>query len=230
MKRTLAIGALSAVLLASAAPSTAATVVLDTGHTPARPGALSAAGRGEYEFNLRLSDAVAGLLGTQGTTVKRVGADGRDIALASRTNGTAGADLLVSLHHDSLQQAWIDEGRRREFAGYAVFVSRRNADVPKSELCARTVGRALLDAGERPSWYHATPIPGENRPFLERSYGAHYFDDLVVLKSSKAPAILIEAGVIANPDEETRLQSPQTVDRMARAIVNGINNCLRRRT
>ena len=217
----------SATLLVGAACAQGATIILDTGHTPARPGSMSAAGLPEYSFNLRLSNAIADQLRRDGLGVKRVGADGREVALSTRTAGTEGADLFVSVHHDSIQQGWIDQGRRREFSGFAVFASRANTDTPKSELCARTVGRALLEAGERPSGYHATPVPGENRPFLERNYGAHYFDDLVVLKTSRSAAILVEAGVIANPDEEVRLMDPQTVDRIARAVVTGIQHCLR---
>lgn len=212
--------------IAVSAPAVAATVVLDTGHTPSRPGARSALGRGEYEFNLRLSNEVTRLLARPGVSVQRVSHDGREVSLADRTAGTAGADLFVSIHHDSIQQAWIDQGRRGEFAGFSVFVSRKNPQALKSAGCALSVGRALAGMGERPSLYHATPVPGENRPLFDAAAGAHYFDDLIVLKTAKSAAILVEAGVIVNPQEESRLLTGPALESIARAISAGILACL----
>lgn len=213
-------------LFGLAGPAPAATVVLDTGHTKARPGSLSASGRPEYLFNLALSNSVALHLDAAGVRVLRVAADGREVALSARAAGTQDADLFVSIHHDSIKQEWIDAGRRGEFAGFAVFASRKNPDLGRSESCARQVGQALLAAGERPSRYHALPIPGENRPFFDERLGAHHFDDLVVLKTSKSPAILVEAGVIANPAEEARLGGSAALQSLSRAIASGIMECL----
>jgi len=39
------------------------------------------------------------------------------------------------------------------------------------------------------------------------------------------PAVLVEAGVIANPDEEPRLQNPDTIAKLANAIAGGIVAC-----
>lgn len=202
------------------------TVILDTGHTAARPGSRSASGIGEYEFNLRLTNAVSRLLRADGVTVNRVAAYGADVRLVDRTAGSGAADLFVSVHHDSIQQDWIDQGRRDEFAGFAVFASRLNVQAGRSVRCAQLLGEELVRAGERPSLYHATPIRGENRPLIDAARGVHYFDDLVVLKSSMAPAVLIEAGVIANPAQEHRLGEPKVVERLAMAIATGVRRCL----
>jgi N-acetylmuramoyl-L-alanine amidase len=205
-------------LVLCAAPCQAAWIIVDAGHTPAHPGATGASGRVEHLYNLDLSAAVAQDLQADGERV---------ITLEQRPNAAPEANLFVSIHHDSLQQAWIDAGRRREFKGYSLFVSMRNPHYAQSLACAQAIGERLLAAGETPSLYHATPIKGENRPLLDRRLGIHRFDDLVVLRSAPMPAVLVEAGVIANPDEETRLREPTTLAKLAQAISQGIVACQR---
>ncbi|WP_116141771.1 N-acetylmuramoyl-L-alanine amidase family protein [Trinickia diaoshuihuensis] len=203
----------------------AAWVVVDAGHTPAHPGATGASGRVEHLYNLDLSKAVTDDLQAAGVRVTRTGADARDIALAERPNAAPNADVFISIHHDSMQQAWIDAGRRSEFKGYAIFVSELNPHYEQSLACARAIGERMLAAGETPSLYHATPIKGENRPLIDRRLGIHRFDDLVVLKTAPMPAVLVEAGVIVNPEEERRLAEPATIAKLAAAISRGVMDC-----
>lgn len=203
----------------------AAWIVVDAGHTPAHPGATGASGRVEHLYNLDLSKAVADDLEAGGYRVTRVGADGHEIALAERPNTAPKADFFISIHHDSIQQAWIDAGRRRDFKGYAIFVSQLNPRYEQSLACAKAIGERLRAAGEAPSLYHATPVKGENRPLIDRRLGIHRFDDLVVLKTAPMPAVLVEAGVIANPDEEQRLQDRAVQARLADSIAKGVMDC-----
>lgn len=201
-------------------------IVIDTGHTPARPGATGASGRVEYRYNLDLSSAVAQRLRTEGDRVARTSADGREIALSARSTQAPDADLFVSIHHDSIQSQFIQAGRQREFHGFAIFVSERNPAYAKSLRCARAIAEQLLAAGEKPSLYHAQPIRGENRPLVDARLGIHRFDDLVVLRTAPIPAVLVEAGVIVNPDEEVRLARPETIAQISQAITGGIQTCL----
>lgn len=142
-----------------ALPAHAAWVIVDAGHTPGRPGATAANGRVEHEYNLDLSAVVARDLQARGDTVTRTGADRREIELADRPNAAPTANLFVSIHHDSLQQAWIDSGRARDYKGFAVFVSAKNPFYEQSLVCARQIAARLVAAGETPSLYHATPMP-----------------------------------------------------------------------
>ncbi|WP_345533823.1 N-acetylmuramoyl-L-alanine amidase [Viridibacterium curvum] len=217
---------MTALSLAGSACAAAAEIAVDTGHTPLRYGAVAPDGRVEYQFNLTLSTAVARKLEARGHSVFRISADGQEVALTQRTQLAPDAKLFASIHHDSIQQAWIDAGRRREFAGFSLFVSEKNPQYAESLKCAKVVGERLLAIGEVPSAYHATPIPGENRPFIDKRLGIHRFDDLVVLKTATMPALLIEAGVIANPDEARRLAEAETVERLAGAIAEGLHACL----
>lgn len=217
--------ALGLLALVSAGPVLAAHIVVDTGHTPKRPGATGASGRVEYLYNLDLSAAVAQDLTALGNRVTRISADGQEIALQQRATSTPGADFFISIHHDSMQQAWIDAGRRREVSGFSVFVSEKNPNYAQSLRCAEAIGEQLLAAGQKPSLYHQTPIPGENRPLIDRRLGIHQFDDLMVLKTATMPAVLVEAGVIANPDDEARIAKPETIKLLARAIAQGVQAC-----
>jgi N-acetylmuramoyl-L-alanine amidase len=190
-------------------------IAVDTGHTPLHPGATGASGRVEYLYNLEMSNELAKDLIASGDRVSRTSADGKEITLQERAIKAPDADLFISIHHDSMLQDWIDAGRRKEFSGYSIFVSPKNTHY----------GEQMLAIGEKPSLYHATPIQGENRPLLDKHLGVHQYDDLIVLKTSPIPAVLVEIGVIANPDEELRLSKPDTIQRIAKAIEVGIHNC-----
>jgi N-acetylmuramoyl-L-alanine amidase len=213
-------------LLFGAQHANAAYIVVDTGHTPQHPGAMGANGRVEYLYNLDMSNAVAEDLITEGDRVSRVAADGKDIKLTDRTAQAPGADLFISIHHDSMLQEWIDAGRQREFAGFSIFVSKKNAYYEQSLSCAQKIGAEILAIAEKPSLYHATPIAGENRPLIDSHLGIHQYDDLIVLKTAAIPAVLIEIGVIANPDEALRLNQESVIKRIAHAITMGIDECV----
>lgn len=206
-------------------PAQAAHIMVDTGHTPNRPGATGASGRVEYLYNLDVSNLVAADLRAAGHRVTQVAANGAEVELGKRSRVAPTADFFVSIHHDSMQQQYIDAGRQREFAGFSVFVSERNPRYEQSLHCARAIGEQLVAAGEKPSLYHAEPIAGENRPLLDRRLGVHRFDGLAVLKTAPMPAVLVEVGVIVNPDEERRLARPEVVKRVAQAIANGAHAC-----
>lgn len=207
----------------SSAQAAPAVVIVDVGHSAQAPGSTSAYGRPEYGFNAQLGRLLVSALRARGVDARlREG----HATLTGRTAGTDGAQLFVSIHHDSIQQAWLDQGRREEFSGFSVFVSAKNPAFEKSLMCARRVGRAMAADGERPSLYHATPILGENRPLLDKPNGVHRYDNLVVLKAARSPAILIEAGVIVNPHEDRRLGEPATAQRLAGAMADGIAGCL----
>ncbi|MGB6114703.1 MAG: N-acetylmuramoyl-L-alanine amidase, partial [Comamonas sp.] len=156
----------------------------------------------------------------------RIEGIGADIPPARRAQGAPDADLLVSIHHDSVQARFLAAGRQSEFAGYSIFVSMLNPHPGRSLACARHIGERMRAAGEQPSAYHAEPIEGENRPFIDRRLGIHRYDGLAVLRTAPMPAVLVEAGVIINPAEETRLGKPETITRLARAIAQGVHACL----
>ncbi|MCC7487140.1 MAG: N-acetylmuramoyl-L-alanine amidase [Burkholderiales bacterium] len=196
---------------------------------------MSARGVPEFEYNLRLARDISESLRSAGHHVSLIGDDGKAADLAARARRASGMDLFISVHHDSVQprflSAWEHEGAARSyagerFAGFSLFVSRSNPRLAASLKCASAIGAALRRAGFKPSRYHADPLLGENRPFADEANGVHYFDNLAVLKSATVPALLLEAGVIVNRDEEMRLREPAARQRIAGSIVSAVDSCL----
>jgi N-acetylmuramoyl-L-alanine amidase len=213
----------------------AATIAIDVGHALESPGASSARGRPEFEFNLVLARDIEVALAARGVSTLIVGGEGQPRALAERTRIARGAAFFLSIHHDSVQPQylsnWTYEGVERSYSdrysGFSLFVSRKNPALLASLTCASAIGMGLRKADFVPSLYHAKPIPGENKPFADRANGVHFYDNLVVLKSAAFPAVLFEAGVIVNRDEELVLARPETRRRIAEGVSQGLAACLR---
>jgi N-acetylmuramoyl-L-alanine amidase len=225
----------------SAEPGLAETyvVAIDVGHTKASPGAISASGRPEYEFNREIARQLEERLkeGNKdgGPTIKPfVISSEKPMALPTRTKIAASknADLFVSIHHDSAQDKYLEErevnGKEErftnEFSGYSVFVSSKNPRYDESLDVARRIGRAMQSNGFKFARHHHEQIAGENRPFADEAAGVYAFDDLVVLKTATMPAVLVECGVIVNPKEEQALQTKECQAAITSAIVRGIRD------
>jgi N-acetylmuramoyl-L-alanine amidase len=219
---------------ASVAAWAASTVAIDVGHYLQEPGVISAHGRAEFEFNRDLALEIEAQLQVRGRRTQLVGADGMMNALSARPQVAAGASLFVSVHHDSMQErllsTWTVEGVERKygdrFEGFSLFVSRENPGWKRGLHCASAIGAALIKAGFKPSLYHADPKVGENRAFADRRNGVHYFDRRAVLRNASMPALLFEAGVIVNREEEKRMADPEVRKRIAAAVGDGIERCM----
>ncbi len=195
---------------------------------------ISARGVPEFEYNRALALEIAEALRRVGHKTLLIGADGLADDLAKRAPQGDGMDLFVSVHHDSVRArylaVWEYEGVARRysdrFAGFSLFVSRNNGHLRRSLRCAKEIGAALRDAGFQPSRYHADPVLGENRPFADEENGVHYFDNLAVLKTANIPALLFEAGVIVNRDEELKMRDPAVRRTIAEGIARAVGMCL----
>lgn len=215
---------------ASAAEADQCLVALDIGHDRKRWGSTSARGVPEWEFNIALGRRVRKALTDAGIKSVLMNPDGESIALRSRpkTASSEGATLLVSLHHDSAQpkylSSWEWEGKTRSysnrFSGFSLFVSQKNTRYEESEEIARAIADSLLAEGLTPTLHHAEAIEGENRPLLDSGRGIYLYDDLVVLKYARIPAVLVESGIIINRTDETVLASDTHRDKIARSVVS----------
>ena len=218
--------ALLAALLPAPVAAGAASkeVAVDVGHFLEKPGVISASGVPEFEYNRSLALKVRETLEAGGLRVRMIGERGDYADLYARTVAARGADLFVSIHHDSVQEEYLAVADR--FAGFSLFVSRINPQVSKSVECASAIGAEMRKAGFARSLYHADPVLGESRPFADEANGVHYFDNLAVAKSATMPALLFEAGVLVNRAEEAMLARPETQAAMAGAIAQGVLRCL----
>lgn len=204
-------------------------VAVDVGHTLAAPGATSARGRSEFAFNLDLAREVAAALRARGIDARLINEDGRIGSLRERPTQAAGVDLLLSIHHDSVSEQelrpWEWAGRpldyNDDFAGHSLFVARDNPDTARSILCARVIGARLQRQGFVP-----THKNGRRRAYADFEHAVHYYDTLAVLRHASMAAVLFEAGVIKNRDEELLLADPVRQARMADGIATAVVACL----
>ena len=222
-------------LVALASAACAASIAIDVGHYLERPGVTSARGVTEFEYNLRLAREIAAALQQAGHKTMLIGDDGLAGDLGKRAPRAAGMDLFISIHHDSVQprflSMWDYEGETfsysDRFSGFSLFVSNLNPHTGASLKCASAIGAALRKAGFTASRYHADPVLGENRPFADELNGVHYFDNLAVLKTATIPALLFEAGVLVNRDEEMRMRDPAVRQRIVAAVVSAVRVCIK---
>ena len=201
-------------------------VAVDVGHYAAEPGVISASGVPEFEYNLALALDVKAELEKLQIQTRLIGEKGDYAVLHHRTRDAKGADLFVSIHHDSVQERLLPQTER--FAGFSLFISRQNPRLEKSLACASAIGERLRAAGFTPSRYHADPVLGESRPFADETNGVHYYDNLAVARGASMPSVLVEAGVIVNRDEDRKMREPEVRRRIAAAIADGVHECLTR--
>jgi N-acetylmuramoyl-L-alanine amidase len=199
-------------------------VAVDVGHYAAEPGVISASGRAEFEYNRDLALDVKAELERAGLQVRLIGERGDYAVLHHRTRDARGADLLVSIHHDSVKERLLPEADK--FSGFSLFVSKLNPKAEQSLACASAIGARLRGAGFTPSRYHADPVLGESRPFADEANGVHYYDNLAVARSAPMAAVLVEAGVIVNREEDRTMLDPEVRRRIAAAVAGGVRACL----
>ena len=68
--------------------------------------------------------------------------------------------------------------------------------------------------------HHAENVPGEGRPIVDRADGVYLHRELRVLKLASMPAVLLEAGVIVNRQEELEIASANRRLNTARAVAS----------
>jgi N-acetylmuramoyl-L-alanine amidase len=197
-------------------------VVVDVGHTLAVPGALSARGMPEYAFNLQLAQQIKQTLVDAGfdKTVLFITAKAPPAGLFERASiaNRLPADLFISIHHDSvpdnLMHTWQYEGQDQQdnddYPGYALFVSNDNADRAGSLLFGKFLGKALQARGLQFTPHYTLALMGHRRrQLLDADAGVYRYDQLVVLRYTRMPALLLEAGSIVNRQEELELATPE---------------------
>jgi N-acetylmuramoyl-L-alanine amidase len=185
--------------------------IIDPGHSPKSKGATSCTGKSEHLYNEILSQYIIAYLSKQHIPVTLTRKPHEELSLKDRALSASGKKIFLSIHHDSVQPQFITWKNTlptsSKAEGYSIFVSSKNQHYEKLLKYARVLGAALRGKGLNPSKHHGENIAGENRQLLDSENGIYLFDDLVVLKNSDAPAILFEAAVIVNPQDEARAVS-----------------------
>jgi N-acetylmuramoyl-L-alanine amidase len=220
------------------------TIALDPGHGGEDPGAVGR--RGTYEKNVNLSIArrlKRKIDNTPGMRVMLTRDGDYFVPLAQRVTRArkVQADLFVSIHAD----AWV----RPEACGSSVFVlSEKGASSSAASWLAKQENNSDLIGGVN----IARQDNHIARTLLDLSLAATINDSLklgravltalgdintlhkpqveqagfAVLKAPDIPSILVETAFISNPEEEDRLNDETYQEKMADAILRGIQRYL----
>ena len=210
-------------------------IVLDVGHTAISEGATSARNVAEFVFNLRLARRIEEKLKSEGFPETRLllteGKARPSLVKRVAAANDLNANLFLSIHHDSvpnsLLENWEFEGKKSHFSdrfsGYSVFVSHNNPDFKTSFAFAELVGKEMKAQGLQYAQQYTQAIMGRYRhPLLNEETGVYGYDELVVLKSTRMPAVLLEAGSIINRDEELKMDSPERQDIISSAVTEAV--------
>lgn len=211
-------------------------VVVDVGHTLDVPGAMSARGVTEYAFNLQLGQDVDKALLDAGFTqtvllITKTAPWLGLIERAQRANAMH-ADLFIALHHDSVPDNLIhtwqyngqDQGYNDDYPGYALFVSYDNGDRAGSLKFANFLGKELEARSLQFTPHYTSALMGHHRrELIDAKAGVYRFDQLLVLRETHMPAVLLEAGSIVNRQEELQLATPERRAVTSAAIVAAVD-------
>ena len=167
-------------------------IALDAGHGGSDPGAVYK-GRQEKEDTLDLTLAVGDILKKNGIDVYYTRTtDEYETPFKKATDANnSGADLFVSIHRNSSENP-------NQYSGVETLVY---SDTGLKAEVARNINNQLEDAGFK-------------------NLGVDERKNLVVLKRTKMPAVLVEAGFINN-DKDNYLFDEE-FDSIAQAIADGI--------
>lgn len=216
-------------------------IAIDAGHGGQDPGAIGANGTREKDITLQVARELSRQVNaTPGLKAYLTRDSDYFIPLAQRYHKAraAKADLFVSIHADAFTNPAAN--------GSSVFVlSQRGASSQAAKWLANqenaadlvggvklhdkddTLASVLLDLSQSATMKASEDMAGyvleglkalgkTHKPHVERA-------NFVVLRSPDVPSMLVETAFITNPDEERRLRDPQHQQRLARAILNGVN-------
>jgi len=214
-------------------------VVIDAGHGGNDPGAVGRTGTYEKNINLDIAKRLYSILRQEGIQVVMTRAQDRFVSLPSRVSiaNNSGADLFLSIHSNA--------NHVRSLYGFEVYYAGTNADDYKRALWAAQNTPLVFDrscfAGNSLTlktilWdmiyaYNRASSVGLARSVcrsVSRSLdcrilgikGARFY----VLKGSRMPAILIEAGFLTNANEERLLKNSAYRQQIAEAIAQGVRS------
>ena len=210
-------------------------VIIDVGHTEKAPGAISARGVPEFVFNLNLAKRIEQQLLAAGfqrsVLLITEGPARKGLAERVKRAKELAADLFLSIHHNSVPtrflEKWEVEGEERSFSdrfsGHSIFISQDSSDYAGSLLFARLLGGQLQERGLKYTPHYTDPIMGNRKRLLvDALAGVYRYDQLIVLRTTGMPAVLLEAGSIINREEELRMGSAEHQALTSAAVADAV--------
>ena len=185
------------------------TVIVDAGHGEPDGGTTGITGSCENEINLEISKKISAKLKekcynvimtretidgiyTEGDSIKEKKLS--DMRRREKIINESGGDAFISIHMNSFSDSSV--------SGAQVFYS---ANMEESKLLAEKIREKLI------------PLYEKNDRILKEAPAGVY-----LMKKSKIPACLIECGFLSNAENEELLLSDEYQEKVAGAIVIGI--------
>lgn len=186
--------------LESTLPLSGKKILLDPGHGGKDPGSISYSGKYEKNVNLTVATKLKEKLESLGATVYMTRT--KDTYINNTERGRMadklGADILFSIHHNSLGSD------KSDYFGLSTYYNTINYKNPK-------YGYDLAEA----IYLNAITLNGVYRDGIyDRNYQ--------VLRETNTPAALIEIGFMSNPQEELNVHNDSFQNLMVEKLSNGI--------
>ena len=215
-------------------------IAIDAGHGGIDPGAIAVSGELEKNITLATARTLARILERTGRyRVLLVRDDDSFIRLRHRVEiaHRAGADMLISLHADS-----IDD---QKFRGTSVYTLSETASDKEAALLAskenkvdiiggtdlshhdKLVASILIDLAQRDTNNKSIDLAdlliNELGQVTHLVKNTRRYAGFVVLKSPDTPSVLIELGYLSNKTDAAELTRPSHQEKLAHAITQAIN-------
>lgn len=217
-----------------------ATIVIDAGHGGEDPGARGRRGSQEKDVTLKIARRLKAMIEAEpGYRVVLTRDGDYYLALATRVEKArrVKADLFVSIHADAFVKPHargssvfaLSESRATSEAARWLAKKENDADLiggVNLDVKDRYLAQTLLDLSQTATISDSLKLGRQvlselgtintlHKPRVEQA-------SFAVLKSPDVPSILVETAFISNPEEEKRLNDEAYQDKLARAIMNGI--------
>jgi N-acetylmuramoyl-L-alanine amidase len=178
----------------------ALTFVLDAGHGGENLGALGSTGALEKDINLAVVKELKALLEDRGARVILTRDSDADVTMADRVRKvvTSGADMLISIHSNSIGLTTNPENTR----GTATFYKH---------ICYRPLALAIV----RNVLKTGLPLFGNVGSF---NFSLNALTEL--------PNVLVEMAFVSNPLDEMNLTDPEFRHKIAERIIDGVDQFL----
>jgi N-acetylmuramoyl-L-alanine amidase len=177
-------------------PLTGVKILLDPGHGGADSGAVGQNGYTEKEANLFAAKLLANELFAKGATVYLTRETDKAVSLDERRGIVEKLEptIALSVHYNSLPQG-ADPAKSKGFSAFWYH--------SQAQGLANFLHTYVTQFGERPQ------------------YGV-IWDNLALARPAAAPSVLMELGFMSNPEEFQWISDPQSQQRMAKTLANGI--------
>lgn len=227
-------------LIKQAVPSQHKIVVaIDAGHGGKDPGAIGNNGLYEKDATLQVAKRLKALI-EKSPNMRAVMIRDRDIFVPLKERVRIAkqhrADIFLSIHADAFRDSRVK-------GGTVYVLSQRGASSAMAQLIAQRENRSLqavdLSGFENDVAYALSDMSREANVRVSRKLAKNVLRSMngsvemhketvqsanfAVLKTLDMPALLIETAFLSNPEEERKLKDPRFQQKVAKAIVGGLN-------